>query len=93
MVDYTDFDEAAVSSVTSMALEPDDRSKRLLACLEAFFWSLRDAGLTVDMVEVVRFSDAEGDREGDRYTGYNGWASWADQPTPGLGWETHVATL
>ena len=45
------------ATVATAVLATDCPAKRLRACVEAFFWSLRDAGLAVDMVEVVRFSD------------------------------------
>ena len=81
--------EALKVAQASMAPE----ALRLQACVDAFFWSLRDAGLTVDMVEVVRFSDVEGDRAGDEYTGTNGHEAWQSMGKPMIGWDTHEATI
>jgi hypothetical protein len=60
--------------------------------VEAFFWSLRGSGLTVDVVEVVCFSDVDDDRAGDRYVGTNGVAHW-DGAMSFIGWENHASTF
>lgn len=82
---------AEARTVAQSSMIPE--TQRLQACIEAFFWSLRDAGLAVDMVEVVRFSDVEGDRGGDEYLGTNGHEAWKSRGKAMIGWETHEATI
>lgn len=80
----------APSDVVARAMQPEET--RLQACLQEFFWALREAGIPVDMIEVVRFSDSDQDRSGDRYTGFNGFTGWQANGAPMIGWETQAAT-